>query len=185
MKKLLGILMLGMLISVSAMGMIVNDVNLKDSITQNSTKLELNGAGIRTKFFLKLYVGSLYVPQKTQDAKSIIESKDEMSIKLNITSKMITTERLKEALTEGFETVDKNKLAKIEDKIKKFDAVFTDKVELGDIYSFDAKDGVVTVTRNGKHLITIEDQDFKEALYGIWLGDKAVDSKLKNNMLGK
>lgn len=184
MKKLLGII-LGMLMSITAMGMLVNDVNLKDSITQNNKKLELNGAGIRTKYFLKLYVGSLYIPSKTYDAKSIIESKAVMAIKLNITSKMITTDRLKEALAEGFETVESSKLAKIEDKIKKFDDAFTDKVELGDIYSFGAEDGIVTVTRNGKHLITIEGQDFKEALFGIWLGEKSIDSKLKEKMLGR
>jgi len=185
MKKIFVTLILGLLMSISAMGMTINNVNLKENITQNNTQLELNGAGIRTKYFLKLYVGALYLPTKTTNPKEIIESKDEMSIKLFITSKMITTDRLKEALTEGFETVEPSKLAKIEDKVKRFDAAFTDKVELGDVYSFDSKDGVVYVSRNGKPLITIEGQDFKEALYGIWLGENAIDSKLKAKMLGK
>jgi hypothetical protein len=184
MKKILILLVVFISLGATTIAKTINDVNLKDQIVQNEKTLQLNGAGIRTKYFLKLYVGSLYTAMNTDNGDDIIKSQDPMSIKLNITSKMITTERLKEALTEGFETVEPAKLKRIEKEVEQFDAVFTDKVELGDIYSFDTEDGVVTVTRNGKHLITIDNQEFKEALFGIWLGENAVDKNLKKGMLG-
>ena len=185
MKRLMAILILTMVVGVSSMGMVVQDVNLKDTITQNNVELQLNGAGVRTKYFLKLYVGSLYLPEKTKDGNAIVMSKEPMSIKLNIISKMITAEKLKQALKEGFETVEPAKLKRIEKEVEEFNGVFTDEIQLGDIYSFDAENGVVVVSRNGKHLITIDNQEFKEALFGIWLGDKAVDKDLKKGMLGE
>jgi hypothetical protein len=185
MKRTMITLALCVTLGVSAMAKTINNVDLKEQITQNEQTLELNGAGIRTKYFLKLYVGSLYTITNTKDAEKIIQSQEPMTIKLNITSKMITTERLKDALKEGFETVEPKKLALIKDNVEKFDAVFTDKIELGDVYSFEAKDGIVTTTRNGKVLIVINDQAFKEALFGIWIGKNAVDKDLKKEMLGE
>jgi hypothetical protein len=42
----------------------------------------------------------------------------------------------------------------------------------------------VKVSKNGKLLDTIEGQDFKTALWGIWLGAEPVEAKLKTGMLG-
>ncbi|MGL5395016.1 MAG: chalcone isomerase family protein, partial [Shewanella sp.] len=40
----------------------VSGVQVADSITLDAQTLQLNGAGVRSKFFMDLYVGSLYVP---------------------------------------------------------------------------------------------------------------------------
>ena len=42
----------------------------------------------------------------------------------------------------------------------------------------------VKVSKNGKLLDTIDGQDFKTALFGIWLGADPVDKNLKAGMLG-
>ena len=185
MKKKLIMLGLIMVIGVSTAAKTVHGVDLKETIVQNEDSLKLNGAGVRTKYFLKLYVGSLYVTNKSGSGSEIITSQEPMSIKLDIISKMITAEKLKEALKEGFETVEPSKLKRIEKEVEDFNGVFTEEIKLGDIYSFDAKAGVVVVSKNGKHLITIDNQEFKEALFGIWLGEKAVDKNLKSGMLGE
>ena len=36
--------------------------------------LQLNGAGIRKKFFVKVYVAALYLPQPTRDAAALLQS---------------------------------------------------------------------------------------------------------------
>jgi hypothetical protein len=177
---------LGILIGISSMAMEVEGVNLKENIKVNNTELTLNGAGVREKYFLDLYVGSLYVPHKTDNPEEILKSEENMSIHLDIISKMITSEKLKEALVDGFNTVDPDKKAKIQDKIDEFTKLFeNEEVKVGDNFTFDYVNGKIEIYKNGTHLKTIEGQDFKEALFGIWIGKKAVDSKLKSAMLGK
>ena len=61
------------LLSFSVNAKTVADINISESIshTAKSTKLILNGAGIRTKFVFNIYVGSLYLEKKTQSEKAI------------------------------------------------------------------------------------------------------------------
>jgi len=44
-----------------------------DSLEAGPTRLILNGAGVRTKFFMKRYVGGLYLEQKRSEPKQLIE----------------------------------------------------------------------------------------------------------------
>ena len=43
----------------------------------------------------------------------------------------------------------------------------------------------VVVYKNGVKKGSIDGQDFKKALFGIWLCDKPADKDLKDEMLGK
>ena len=51
----------------------IKGVKIPDSITVENHKLILNGAGKRMKFFFTIYIGALYLPEKTSNAKDIIE----------------------------------------------------------------------------------------------------------------
>ena len=52
-------LMLAATLSAPAMALTVGGVDVPDTYTANSTELQLNGAGTRSKFFIDLYVGSI------------------------------------------------------------------------------------------------------------------------------
>jgi hypothetical protein len=55
-----------------------------------------------------------------------------------------------------------------------------------DVYDFAYIPGKgVEVSRNDKVLSLIQGDDFKKALYGIWLGPKPAQNDLKDRMLGK
>ncbi|WP_028856196.1 chalcone isomerase family protein [Psychrilyobacter atlanticus] len=177
---------LGILMGVSAMAVNIAGVDVKEDFIAVDKKMVLNGAGIRKKLFFKLYVGSLYLPEKTMDAVAIVEGDKNMTIELNIISKLITSSKLKEALEEGFSTVEPKKMEQIKDRLKIFTGIFEGgKVKSGDVFTFNYIDGKVETYKNGKHILTTEGQDFKEALFGIWLGDRAIDKGLKAEMLGK
>ena len=47
-------------------------VEVPDTANVASTPLLLNGVGLRTKVFFKIYVGGLYLPQKSGDAAAIV-----------------------------------------------------------------------------------------------------------------
>lgn len=65
------------------------DVSLADEIILSEQALQLNGAGIRSKFFMDLYVGSLYTPSPSQTLDSVLNA-PRVAIRLNIVSGMIT-----------------------------------------------------------------------------------------------
>ena len=49
-------------------------VTLADSVKVNGQSLVLNGAGVRKKLFVKVYVGALYLPSKQTSAQAILAS---------------------------------------------------------------------------------------------------------------
>jgi len=177
---------LAILMSISTMAVNIAGIDVKENFIAADKKMILNGAGIRKKLFFKLYVGSLYLPEKTMDAVAIVEGNENMIIELNIISKLITSSKLKEAVEEGFSTVKPEKMELIKERLEIFTDIFEGgKVKSGDVFTFNYIDGKVETYKNGEHILTTEGQDFKEALFGIWLGERAIDKNLKAEMLGE
>ncbi|MDP6908659.1 MAG: chalcone isomerase family protein, partial [Flavobacteriales bacterium] len=98
----------------------INGVTLPASIKAGESTVNLNGGGIRKKLFFKLYVGGLYLESKNSDADKIISADAPMAVKLQITSGMISSENMSEAINEGFEKSAGSKLASLKSKIEKF-----------------------------------------------------------------
>lgn len=144
-----------------------------------------NGGGVRNKYFIALYVSSLYVPKRTTNAKEIINQNTESAVRIKVTSKLVTRERFIESVREGFGTSTEGKATQKE--IDDFMKLFSGEFHNGDdiILIYKPNKGIV-VYMNGKNLGLAEGGiEFKKALWGIWLGDKPVNKKLKDEMLGK
>ena len=77
----------------------VGGVNLADKMSVGGQELVLNGAGIRTRAFFKVYVGSLYLPAKAPTLAAVLE-KGPRRIQLNIL-RNLTADQLVDALTDG------------------------------------------------------------------------------------
>ncbi len=161
-------------------------VKVEDSLKTANQELMLNGAGIRSKMFIKLYVGMLYLEEKSNDADAIMTADKDMAIKLEIISGMITSEKMVASTREGFEKSTKGKTEAIKVEIDAFNACFSEKIEKGDVFEMVyAKGGAITVFKNGTLKDTISGLPFKKALFGIWLSSNPADKGLKKGMLGK
>ena len=55
-------------------------VSFNTELKLDGENLVINGAGLREKYFMDLYVAGLYVPKKTEDAKKVIYDDTEMAI---------------------------------------------------------------------------------------------------------
>ena len=164
----------------------IGGINMPDSLTAGNDTLILNGAGIRTKFFIKAYVGGLYLKQKSGDAVAIMNADEPMAIKLHIISKLITSDKMKDATMEGFENSTNGNIAPYKDKIDTFIAVFKDNIKIGDVYDIIYIPAEGTKVYKNKELkSTTKGLDFKKVLFGIWLCNKPADKGLKDLMLGK
>jgi hypothetical protein len=163
----------------------VDGVDLPDTAKAGGQDLTFNGGGKRVKFMMKVYVTALYLKQKSNDAAKIIAADEPMNVKLQITSGLVTPDKMKAAIDEGFEKSTNGNVAPLKAKIDAFTNIFKNQVK-GDSYDFAYVPGKgVEVFKNGALASTIEGLEFKKALYGIWLGDKPAQDDLKKKMLGK
>ena len=164
----------------------ISGITPESSIEVGGEKLMFNGAGLREKIFLDLYVGALYTTKKSSDAKEIINADESMAITLDIVSGLITSEKMIDAVDEGFEKSTKGKTDPLKDKIAAFKDAFKEEIVKGDDYVIAYIKGTgVEVHKNGKKVKTIEGLEFKKALFGIWFCDDPADEDLKEGMLGK
>ncbi len=146
--------------------------------------LTLNGKGIRAKLIFNLYTAGLYLPAANKDANAILAGNQPMAMRLQITSRTITSENMEEAVREGFQKSAGANLAAIQPRIEQLIAVFKEEIKDGDIYDFIYRPQNTIIVKNGRNAATIAGADFKQAFYGIWLGANPVDNKLKAALLG-
>jgi hypothetical protein len=186
MKKLLVIILAVFMLSPIASAMQVGDVSLPDSLMAGKDELVLNGAGFRVKFFMKMYVGGLYLKEKDNNFEKIINSDESMALRLHIVSGLITTKKMTDAIDEGFQNSTGENIAPFKSEIASFKSFFAEEIKKGDIFDITYVPAVgISVYKNGTIKGTIQGFDFKKAVFGIWLGKKPADSKLKKGMLGK
>lgn len=163
----------------------VGGVTLPNSENFQGQSLDLNGAGVREKLWIDLYAGGLYLSNKSSDAKAIMAADEPMAIKLHIVSKLISSDKMIDAVNEGFENSMNGNTKPLASKIDKFKSFFMDEIKKNDVFDivYLPSKGVV-VHKNKKELGTIDGMDFKKALFGIWLSNKPADDDLKEAMLG-
>lgn len=163
-------------------------VMIEDTITNKDGKqLLLNGAGIRKKLFFKIYVTTLYLEKKLQDAESVIKAPGAKRVGMHFIYDKVTKDKVVSAWKEGFKAnVAEASLASLQPRIDKFNAMFDQDMVEGDTIIFDYIPGKGTeVSIKGTVIGTIEGKDFNDALLSIWLGDEPVGSDLKKSLLGE
>ena len=186
MKKIL-IIGIIFLLSPSIQAAELSGVFIKDQITaDNGESLLLNGVGLREKFWVDVYVGSLYLASKSDNVADILSSMHANRIQMDFVYKEVAKEKLLKAWKEGF---DKNQtsqtIASLQDRIDQFYGYFDQNVVAKDQYILDYIPGKgTTVIKNNKVLGLIPGEDFKNALMEIWLGNYPADKNLKLGMLG-
>lgn len=186
MKKIMFLLFAVVTIASSSAQTKAAGVSIPNNVSFEGEKLVLNGVGVREKFWMDMYAGALYLGSKSSDDKAIINANDPMAIKLHMVSSLITSEKMIEAVNEGFENATNGKTSAISSEISKFKAFFIDEINKEDVFDivYIPAKGVL-VYKNGKEKGVIKGMEFKKALFGIWLSDKPADKKLKQGMLGK
>lgn len=148
--------------------------------------LTMNGSGTRSMLFLELYSAALYLTEKSSDAIGIAYDDKTMAIKIEITSRLISRETMVKAIEEGFQKATDNNTKDLDTRIAKIREYYQKELSVGDkldlVY---IKEKGIECYYNGKMLGVIEGQDFKFALYKIWLGEEPASKSLKEGMLGK
>jgi hypothetical protein len=151
--------------------------------------LKLNGAGMRTKFIVKVYAAGLYLPEKKSSVADILKQEGPRRVTLQM-AREVSSEDFGKAFMQGLnDNLDRIEKQKIASQIGKIGELFAsvDGLKKGDVLHVDWIPGAGTqFDLNGKKLgDSIPDIAFYNALLRIWLGDSPVDSSLKPALLGQ
>ena len=166
----------------------VAGINIAETqtLSGSSQKLILNGAGIRKKFFVKVYIGSLYLLKPAHNLQAVLKQKGLAAVHMYFLHSKVSKEKLINGWNDGFSSnTSASAMASLKPRIEKFNGLFRT-VKKGEVIRLDYIPGKGThVLIQGEKMGVINGLDFWQALLKIWLGSKPVDSKLKKAMLGQ
>jgi hypothetical protein len=156
-------------------------VSIPDSVVVDGKPLRLNGAGIRKKFIVKVYVGGLYT---AEPAASFAQIKDQpWEVHMHFL-RSVDKSKVIGAFKEGFEKNSKDKAASLQPGLDKLSATLRD-LQTGDVLIVSYSPGKgSTVGIKGGPSVTVEGADFGQSLLRNWLGNEPADADLKKAMLG-
>lgn len=178
--------MLLIFLCLEASALEIAGVDVADSVTIDNKVLVLNGAGIRKKLFIKVYVGSLYLTAKQTTAGEILADPGAKSIVMNFLYKEVSPKKFADGWNKGFaDNSSAIEIKALQERISQFNSLFTTAYK-GDEIRLDYLPGEGTRVRiNGIVKGSVPGEDFSRALLKIWLGPKPAEADLKDAMLGK
>jgi long-chain acyl-CoA synthetase len=185
MRRQLATAWIALLLAGAAPAAEVAGVKLDDKVSLGGQELVLNGAGMRTKAFFKVYVAGLYLPQKQASTSAVLAQKPRR-VQLALL-RDLSSEQLLDALQSGLAA--NNTQAELDGMKKEQEqlaGIFGSLKEAkkGSVILLDFVDGATHVSVNGADNGSIPGEAFNRALLKVWLGDRPVQDDLKKAMLG-
>jgi len=187
MKKKLLICMVLFLMSTGVLANDLAGLQMANTAQVGEQTLELNGAGIRSKWFFKVYVAALYLPQKQTSATTIIAGDHDYRIALHML-RDLSSKKLLGAFNDAIEANHTPaELKALQNELKQMNQIFeaVQEVKTDDVITLDylPTDGT-RIKVNGTSRGKIVGTDFARALLKIWLGNKPAQDDLKQELLG-
>lgn len=180
------ILLLTLLLGLPCSAKEISGVVVQESLqTEDGVTLKLNGAGVRSKLFMDIYIAQLYLEKPASKVDTILADPGRKRMVMHFLYSEVPKEKLVEAWNDGFK--DNNSaadLSRLQERISQFNALFVD-AKKGDVIVLDYHPASgTTVMIKGEKRGVIPGADFGGALLKIWLGDKPVNETLKEKLLG-
>lgn len=181
----IAVLLLSLTLACPVLAATVAGVDVPDTATVGGTPLVLNGAGVRVKFFFKIYAGGLYLPQKSSDPAAIVAHAGPDRILMHMIYDGVSRSQFADAWHDDFKANNPADYAALHDQIEQFISWFGDSKK-GDVITMDYVPGTGTqVSWNGVLKGTIPGEAFHKALLNVYMGPNPPTSSLKQGMLGK
>jgi hypothetical protein len=172
-----------------AAGKTVAGVAFDEQIHLGPAPLLLNGAGVRSMFFIKAYTLGLYLPHGTTDAVQVIGQAGPKRIRI-VGLRDVNVSMFLFGLRSGLEkNLSRAEQAALQPRLDQFNATLKAIGEIPEGASF-----TIDLTADDQTRISLNDKpvgqdisgaDFYRALLRVWLGEKPAQEELKANLLGQ
>ncbi len=164
----------------------IGGFDFPEHLTFDDHVMYLNGGGERIKFFVKIYVMTLYGEKPLHEPSEVILGDTPRCVRMVISTPLVTNTLLADTILAGFKRSTHNNQERIKDEIQNVVETLTKMpTKFGDYF-----DIVYTPERGmsfykNDHYLGGGSKDIflKEATYGIWFGDTATDKGLRKKML--
>jgi hypothetical protein len=186
-KAMLAVMIFATAASQAIAAVDVMGIKYEDSLTVAGKELQLNGAGVRNKFVIKVYAAGLYLQEPKNTVEGVLKAEGPRRVRL-VMMRDLSSEDLGTAFMAALAAnVSEDDQAKIITQISKYGELFgqVGQLKKGDVVDTDWIPGVGNQCYlNGKKVgPVIPDILFYNSLLRIWLGNKPVDPLLKTKML--
>jgi Chalcone isomerase-like len=173
------------LAAVAAEAKNVAGVNLPDSVSVNNQTLVLNGAGLRKKLFIKVYVGALYIASKQTDAAAIVAADSPRRMAMHFLYG-VSKDQISEAWVEGLRDNTPNASAEVKANFNKLIS-WMEPIDKGKQLVFTYVPGSGTIVEvNGVAKGTLAGKATADAIVASWIGPKpGPGDDFKKAVLGK
>ena len=167
----------------------LDGVSLEDRVQVDGQRLQLNGMGLRTRYFFKVYVAGLYLPRRTGTAQAAIGAAGAKRIVL-VMRRDASAEQFCESIEGGLRANNSAaELARVRPQTEALYAMIRAAANaptgMKIVLDYAPSVGATTLYADGKALgPPMAGEDFFRALLRIWLGDRAVQTDLKERLLG-
>lgn len=159
-------------------------VTLPDTINVGSTRLVLNGLGLRTKFVVKVYVAGLYLPQKSSDAGAVLKSDEPKRIVMHFLHG-VSKNQMADAFQDSFRDNAPEASQKLKAEIDRLLAALEPLKEQDEMVFTYLPGTGTTLAIKGQDKLTIAGPEFGQLLFAVWLGPKPPNAGLKKGLLGQ
>jgi hypothetical protein len=171
-----------LLLPLTARGKEVAGVNFPPTLQAGGKTLQLNGVGLRTRFFIKVYAIGLYLEQPSTDAKAILAADQVRRAELHML-RSVSASEMAEAIGDAFTANAGSAGPQLQGRLDRFKSLFPAATS-GEVITLTYTPGTGTVVgAGGKDLGTIEGKDFADVLFSAWIGAHPVDDSLKQGLL--
>jgi hypothetical protein len=176
--------LLSLLLSTSSYAASLAGVSMSDTIVANSNTLQLNGMGLREKYWIDIYVAGLYLPEKMSTPEEIITKNIPKQIQIEFIYSSVPKNKMIEVLEENIQN-NPQFSAETVASIRKCGTWMQD-FTTGDVVSFDYVPSTQTTTIyiNGTERGAVQSQEFMQAIFAMYVGKYPATQELKRGLLG-
>ncbi len=173
------------LVAVTVSAATVAGANIEDTVTVGGQKLVLNGAALRKKFVVKVYVGALYLQQKQSNAAAIVTADAPRRQVMHFLYE-VDKGKMVEAWEGGLKDNTPNASAEVKTAFKTLGTWMED-MPVGKRIVLTYTPGTGTLVEvNGKNKGTLGGKAVADALLNTWVGPKpGPGADFKKGILGK
>lgn len=162
------------------------NIELPNKININKVDLFLNGAAVRSKFFIQTYIISLYSTESITDEKNAIDSNIERSLRMQIITPLATSKAVSENIQNGLKDGLGNLYNEQKDLVNDIRNVIANSgVQYKDIIDiYFTKDEVLKLYKNEQEIYSNNNGKlFAKTMFAMYVGDKPKDKKIKAALL--
>lgn len=166
----------------------IEGVKFEPTAQVGGQPLQLNGAGLRTRAFFKVYAAGLYVPQKSNSAAALLAQKGPRRVEIHML-RDVSADTFAEALLDGLKANHtEQQLAAFKSQV---DALQANLKAIGEakkgnaiFFEFAPESGTRIVVNGQQKGGAIPGEDFFTAVLRVWIGEKPADAGLKKGLVG-